>query len=196
MSSKRLLTTLLIICLLVAFFYLASGYFKQGRLQSALTSQINDANRTLSLIPKSETDLEKGLAEVKQANTAVKQSMASGKVNVTQIVDSIYTIADQYQLQLTPLSTQAWTPKKVADNTFNVLTMELRVEGGFSDLLAFTGKLENKNTFPYMGLDKMTVNGTEETIENSQGVTDKSISADITITLFTLAEESNSGASE
>lgn len=186
MSGKRFLATLLVICLLVAYFYLISDYLKQSRLQAAFNRQISDASRTMSLIPEPAVNQKERLKEAEQANTAIKESLAPGKVDVTQIVGDIFTLADRYRLKLTPLATEDWSSRKVADNTFEVLPVEIRVEGAFSDLLLFMADIEDKNVFPHLGLTKMTISGTGETAENSRQKMDKYISASITVTLFTL----------
>ena len=186
LKRSRLLAGLLTICLVGAYLYLIPDYLKQNALQAVLASQISDTNRMLGLMPKPAADLEKRLADAKQANLNARQTVVPGKTNTTQIIDDVFQVADKVQLKITPLATNPWTEKKVEENTFRILRVELKAEGGYSGLLTFIQMLEDKNTFPSLAIERLAINRSGVLNENSTQEKQPEISANITITIFTL----------
>lgn len=191
MSSRQLLIRVLIVCLLIGYIYFITDYLRQSRLQDELANQINDKAQALTLVPKPASDLQERLARAEQASLLTRQSMAPANVNITQTIDNILKLADKNNLKLTPLSTEQWAKKKAEETTYNVLQMELKIEGDFSDLVTFVQQLEDGKSFPSLAVERVDINAVSEASEPGATEVKPVITADVAVYLFTLAEESH-----
>jgi hypothetical protein len=169
----KLLITLLIIILLVVYYILGMGYMKQQKEHEALTSQIADVTQTLREIPEPPQDLEQRLATA-QASLTAEQSAFPGKMNTTQVINSILELADDCEVKAIPLITQPWSTEKVGQHDYYVFRLNVAVEGSLSQLLTFGGKLENSE-FETLVVERLEVTRVtdqpEETVEGTVPVT-------------------------
>ena len=141
--KKKLLITLLIIILLIVYYLLGMDYLKQRRQQAALLPQISDVAQALALMPEPPQDLEQRLASA-QADLTAERSAFLSEMNSTQAINTILKLADRCQVKAIPLITEPWSAVKVGEHDYYVFRLNVSVEGSFSDLVSFTGKLENE----------------------------------------------------
>jgi len=176
----KLLITLLIIILLVVYYLLGMGYMKQQKEYEALTSQIADVTQTLREIPKPPQDLEQRLADA-QASLAAEQSAFPGKMNTTQVINSILELADDCEVKAIPLITQPWSTEEVGQHSYYVFRLNVAIEGSLSQLLTFVDKLENSEfeTLVVEGLRVTRV--TEQLEETAEGTVPVTASLDLAI---------------
>jgi len=176
----KLLITLLIIILLVVYYLLGMGYMKQRKEHEALTSQIADVTQTLREIPELPQDLEQRLAAA-QASVAAEQSAFPGKMNTTQVINSILELADDCEVKAIPLITQPWSTEKVRQHDYYVFRLNVAVEGSLSQLLTFVDKLENSEfeTLVVEGLEVTRV--TEQLEKTAEGTVPFIASLDLAI---------------
>ena len=138
----KLLIALLIITLLVVYYLFGMDYMKQRKENEALASQITDAKQALAQIPEPPEDLEQRLAIVQASLTATQGSFPS-KMNSTQVVNAILGLADDCKVKAIPLVTQPWSIEDIEEHNYYVLRLNVAVEGSFSHMVSFIGKLEN-----------------------------------------------------
>ena len=139
---SKLLITILIITLLVVYYLLGMDYMKQRQEHEALTSQITDVTQTLGQIPRPPQDLEQRLAAV-QARLAAEQRALPGRINSTQVINTILKLADDCGVEAIPLITQPWSMETIGEHGYYVLRLNVEVEGSFAKLVTFVSKLEN-----------------------------------------------------
>ena len=137
----RLPITIFIIMLLVVYYLLGAGYLKQRQEHQALTAQIIEATETLKEMPQPQ-DFGEQLAAA-QASLAVEQNAFPGKVNTTQVINTILKLADECELKAIPLVTQPWSIEKVGEHDYYVFRLNVAIEGGFAQLVSFVSRLEN-----------------------------------------------------
>ena len=140
--KNKLLITLLIIILLAVYYLFGTDYMKQRKQHEALTSQITDVSQTLAQIPKPPQDLEKRLAAA-QASLDTAKSAFPNKMTSTQIINTILKLANDIEVKAIPLITQPWSMEKVGEHDYHVFRLNVAVQGSFSQLVSFLGKLEN-----------------------------------------------------
>ena len=140
--KSKLLITLAIVIILVGYAYFGMGYMKQRSEHEVLTSQITDVSQTLAQIPKPPQDLEQRL-EAARASLAAEQSAFPGKMNSTQIINTILKLADDCEVKAIPLVTQPWSMEDAEEHDYYVFRLNVTVEGRFSQLSSFISKLEN-----------------------------------------------------
>jgi len=140
-KTRKLLITLLIIVLLVAYCRLGMDYLKQGSEHEALASQITDATQTLAQMPGPPVDLDQQLSAA-QASLSAEQSTFPGEMNSTRIVNIILKLADECEVKAIPLITQPWTTEAFSDYDYSVFRLNVAVAGTFTQMVSFLSKLE------------------------------------------------------
>ena len=156
----KLLVTLSIIILIVVYAYFGMGYMKEREEQAALTSQIADASYTLAQVPEPPRDLEQRLA-VAQVSLAAEQDAFPGQINSTQIVNTILKLANDCEVKAIPLVTKPWSMEDIGEHGYYVFRLNVAVEGSFSQLVSFVGKLEN-GEFETLVVEDLSVTKVEE----------------------------------
>ncbi len=179
----KLIVSLVIILLLVAYFILGMDYMKQRKAHEVLTSQITDVTQTLAQTPKSLQTPEQRLAEAK-ASLAAEQNTFPGKQNSTQVINSILTLADDCQLRTT-LVAQPWLVENVGEHGYHVFRLNLAVEGSFSQLVSFVSKLENGEFKTLMVEDLSVKMATEQSEEASLPEENIAITATLDVAIYT-----------
>ncbi len=155
MKTRKLLLTLLIIVLLVAYCRLGLDYLKKGSEHEALASQITDATQTLAQMPEPPVDLEPRLSAV-QASLAAEQSTFPGEMNSTRIVNTILKLADECEVKAIPLITQPRTTEAISDHDYSVFRLNVAVAGTFTQMVSFLSKLE-KGGIPTLIVEDLSV---------------------------------------
>jgi Tfp pilus assembly protein PilO len=189
LSGSKLLITILVVCLIVVFGYQMIDYFKQQREQVAIFNQTRISNQTLALLTKPPQDLNQRLVESKLANQIAEKSVTIDKINSTDVIDSILRTADICGLKVTPLTTNQWLKKSLAGSTYRMLPIEVNVEGKLSDLTTFIARLEDRNSFPSLVIQDLSISGNEQVdgIETVIGNT-SIVSAKLTLSIITRLE--------
>lgn len=160
-SKGRLLVTIFIVILVMAYFILGISYLNQLGEHEALTLQIAEVKQTLSEIPQLPEDLEQQLAAAQASQTAEHGSFPR-EINITQLVNTILEVAKDCGVKATPMVTQPWTTEMVGEHSYPVLRLTVDVEGDFSQLVAFTSQLE-KEGYATLVMEELTATrGTEE----------------------------------
>jgi hypothetical protein len=117
-------------------------YLNQRKEQKALTSQIAEVTQTLGDMPEPPQNLEQQLAAA-EASLVAEQDAFPGKMDTTQVVDTILRLADDCQVKAIPLITEPWSKENIGQHDYYVFRLNLAVEGSFSQLVNFVGELEN-----------------------------------------------------
>ncbi len=163
---SKLLITILIIVLLAVYSLFGMDYMKQHQEQETLTSQITEVNEALREIPELPQDLEQRLAAA-QASLAAEQSEFPGKINSTEVINTILELAEDSEVKAIPLVTEPWSADKVGEHDYYVFRLNVTVEGRFSQLVTFVSKLENGELKTLIVEDMSVTRVTEQSEEES-----------------------------
>jgi len=188
--KSKLLIVLLIIILLVAYYLFGMDYIKQREQHEALTSQIADATQTLLQIPKLPRDLEQRLAAAR-ASLAAEQSAFLGKMNSTQIINTILKLADDCEVKAIPLVTQPWSMEDIGEHGYYVFRLNLAVGGSFSQLVTFVSKLENGEVKTLVVEDLRVTRVSEQSEEESVSEAIIPVTASLDLAIYTQSPTSN-----
>jgi hypothetical protein len=142
LKTRNLLTALLVVVLLVAYYLMGTGYLKQRREHAALAFQLTDTTRALALIPNPPGDLEARLTAARDSREKVKD-MLPGQMSSTSIVNTILKLADDGKVKAIPLITQPWTTVNMGGYECSVFRLSVTVTGTFPQLVSFVNQLEN-----------------------------------------------------
>jgi hypothetical protein len=182
--QNKLLVTLLIIILLVAIYLIGMGYLKQHRQQAALMSQISDVSQTLALMPEPSHDLESRL-ETAQADLTAERSAFLDEINSTQAINTILKLADSCRVKAIPLVTEPWSVVKVGEHDYSLFRLNVSVEGSFSELVSFMGKLENEE-FETLIVENLSITRTAgQSVEGAVPDEDIHVTASLDLAIYT-----------
>lgn len=162
MSGAKLLILILVLCLIIAFAYQGADYFKQQKEQANIIGQMNTSVQTLAMQAKPPQDLNKRLEEAKLANQISVQFVTGNTVNSTEIINNVLQTADTCDLKTSPLTTNQWLKKSVGGSTYRMLPIEMNIDGKLSDLTFFMEKLSDKNFFPSLAIEDLSITGNEK----------------------------------
>lgn len=141
-ARRKLLTAILIITLLVAYYLFGTDYMNQRRENAALTSQITEATEALAQMPEPPQNLEQRL-EAAQVRLDAEQSVFPSNLHSTEVVNTILGLADDCGIRAIPLVIQSWSTEVVGEHSYSVLRLAVASEGNFTQLVSFVNKLEN-----------------------------------------------------
>ena len=176
---RRLLITIFIIMLLVVYYILGTSYLKQRQEHQALTAQLIEATETLKEMPQPQ-DFGEQLAAA-QTNLAVEQNAFPGKVNTTQVINTILELADKCELKAIPLVTQPWLTEKVGEHDYYVFRLNVAIEGSFSQLLSFVSGLENGDYETLIIKNVSVTRSTEQAEAETEATIPVTASVDLTL---------------
>jgi hypothetical protein len=159
----RLPISILIIILIVAYTYFGMGYLTQRQEQEALTQQIAEATQSFAKLPEPPQDLEQRLAAA-QENLTAKQNAFPSKISSTEVTSNILKLANDCEVKAVPLETQPWSIEKIGEHDYQVLRLELAVEGSFLYLSQFIRELED-GKFETLIVEDLNVTTVEEQSE-------------------------------
>jgi hypothetical protein len=142
LARRKLLTAILIITLLVAYYLFGTDYINKRRENVALTSQITEVTQILAQMPEPPQNLEQRL-EAAQVRLDAEQSVFPSNLHSTDVVNTILGLADDCGIRAIPLVTQSWSTEVVGEHSYSVLRLAVAAEGNFNQLVSFVNKLEN-----------------------------------------------------
>jgi hypothetical protein len=142
LARRKLLTAILIITLLVAYYLFGTDYINKRRENVALTSQITEVTQILAQMPEPPQNLEQRL-EAAQVRLDAEQSVFPSNLHSTEVVNTILGLADDCGIRAIPLVTQSWSTEVVGEHSYSVLRLAVAAEGNFNQLVSFVNKLEN-----------------------------------------------------
>lgn len=185
MSSRRVLIVILAGCLLVVCLYLGMEFLRQNKTQNELTGQIMTASQALNLVQAPDANLSARLSEVEQEYRTALQLVSVSEVNSTQIIQAVFQAADEFQLKADPLSAVGWSKKTIEGSFYRVMPVSLKIEGSRSTFFAFLKRLENRDSFPYLAIESLSMTGASG-LSNQAIAPDKAdlITAEMDIIIF------------
>lgn len=188
MKYKKIAIILVIAILLVAYYWLGTGYIKERRQNSTLSTDIDDTMLLLAEIPPIDPDLQERLDEV-QNELELALNYFPLEPNTTVIINSILRTAEDIGIKAIPLFTKSWTVETLDDYNVNVFRLNLAVSGTSQQFSDFLYQLENGET-PTMVIEYLTVNREEEaSFQESISESSIMILADLDITIYAQAPE-------
>jgi hypothetical protein len=156
LSRTRTLGIFLVVLLLIGLVYFGMGYRSERNGQKSLITKMDDTNKMLSLIATPAPDLQQRLTDAQNANAAAKQNLLPTDVDTTEVIKTVLTVADEYNINVIPLNTDSWTNVAVEGNNYRVLIISLSVDGSFNDLTTFVNRFYG-NEFTALVVQTFTI---------------------------------------
>jgi len=186
--KSKLPIVILIIILSVVYYLFGIDYLNQRKEQKALASQLAEVTQTLGDVPEPPQNLEQQL-EAAKASLAAEQGALPGKMNTTQVIDTILRLADDCQVKAIPLITEPWSKENIGQHDYYVFRLNLAVEGSFSQLVYFVKKLEN-GEFSTLTVEKVSLTRLSQQSED-EGVDEGTILITASLDLAIYAQSPN-----
>ena len=179
---------LVIAALLVAYYWLGTGYLKERRQNSALSADIAETMLLLAEIPPQDPDLQQRLEEV-QAELEIALNTFPAELNTTVIINTILQTAEDIGIKVIPLITRTWAIETFNDYDVSVFRLNLIVSGTSAQFSDFLERLENGYT-QTMIIEYLTVNREDES-SFQESITESSvrIMADLDIAIYAQASK-------
>jgi hypothetical protein len=185
-KSRKIVLILVIAALLVAYYWLGTGYLKERRQNNTLSADITETMLLVAEIPPSDPDLRQRLEAV-QAELDTASSTFPVEPNTTAIIKTILQTAENIGIKAIPLVTRPWAIETINDYDVSVFRLNLNVSGTSAQFSDFLYQLENGET-PTMIIEYLTVNREDETsFQESLAEGSTRIMADLDIAIFAQA---------
>jgi hypothetical protein len=162
LKQTRILIMGLSLVMVIAFVYLMTDYARQHQRQAALMEQIGITAQALSVLPTPAANLEQQLADITASNAKASAAIGDVSLNTTKIIDSLLSLAESCQLQVTPLSSSAWGKHTLENTVYKTLPIELQIQGSISGLIDYIDALDNTQKYPNLIITEMNVNDVAE----------------------------------
>jgi hypothetical protein len=186
-KSRKLVLILSVAVLLVAYYWLGTGYLKERGRNSTLATDIDDISLLLADIPTPAADLQERLDTV-QAELDAAQTALPVAPNTTEIVNSILQLADTTGIKIAPLAASSWTIETYHDYNVAVYRLNLAITGNSGQFLDFLDRLENGNS-PTLIIENVSVHKEAEEIYLEDSISESStrLQAELVIALYAQA---------
>ena len=186
MKSKKIVLILVIAVLLVAYYWLGTGYLKERRQNNALSVDITKTVLSLVEIPPSDPNLQQRLEAV-QAELDIALSTFPAEPNTTTIINNILQTAEDIGIIVIPLGTRSWAIETINNYDVAVFRLNLTLSGTSAQFSDFLEQLENGET-QTMIIEHLAVNKEDE-VSYQESITESSarIFADLDIAIYAQA---------
>lgn len=142
MKTGKLPVAIMIAALLVAYYFMGTGYRAQHAKNTALSAQIGEVARQLAEIPPPPTDLATRRAAA-SANVDKEMDSFPPGLNSTRIVNDILKLAEICGVRALPVVTQPWAVESISHVDYPVFRLNIAIKGTFEQVSDFLSRLEN-----------------------------------------------------
>jgi hypothetical protein len=153
---NKLAIILISIILLVVYGLLGMDYLKQGSEHEKLLSEIEEVEQSREALPESSTYYAEQLAVV-QATLAAESETIPSEINSNDVIDTILSLADDIGVKAIPLITQPWMRVHIGESAYNLLRVNVDVQGTLSLVKNYVSHLES-GVFPTLIIENLIVN--------------------------------------
>ncbi len=188
MSHSRILIMLLGVCMVVVYAYLLTDYFKQEKVQAAIINQTGDSSRVLALLALPPANLQAQLEQARIANQAARQAVSWDNINSTAIIKAVLQKAEACNLKANPLTADQWLKRNVGNKAYRILPLKLDLEGKLSDLTQFLGQLEDREAFPSLAIEDLSIDLNSQTDGSGKTSITSGVSAKLTVSIIVRLE--------
>ena len=182
MKTKKLLLIALAAILLVAYYFLGTGYLKQRQDNKTLASEVSETIQILAQTPPRPTDQTQRLAAA-QTSLEAEENAFPDQLNSTRIVNTILRLADDIGIKAIPLVTQAWTTIGINGHSYSVFRLDVSATGNFTPVTDFLSQLETIDietlVIDYLAIDRITTPPWGEGV--SENITEVIANLDISV---------------
>jgi Tfp pilus assembly protein PilO len=187
-KSRNIVVIIVIAALLVAYYWLGTGYLQERRQNSTLSANISETMLALAALPKPDPDRQQRLEEVR-AELDMALSIFPSEPNTTQIIDAILQTAEDIGLKAIPLVTRPWVTETIDDYPVAVFRLNLVATGTSAQFADFLDYLENGETETIV-IEYLTIYREDETpLQESLAESPARILADLDIAIYAQAPE-------
>lgn len=141
LTKIRLFTIAVVGISLTLCLFLGWTYLQHYEKQALLHSEIDLFERVLGKELEGDEAIEARLAEA-QAELAAVQAAFAIEVSSTEILDTVLEAAAQSSVQVNSVTVQGTRTMKIGESTYTLYPFYLRVQGSYTQLLAFLDRLE------------------------------------------------------
>jgi hypothetical protein len=153
---NKLAIILISIILLVVYGLLGMDYLKQNSEHEKLLSEIEEIEQSQEALPEPSTYYAEQLAIV-QATLAAEGETIPSEINSSDVIDTILSLADDIGVKAIPLITQPWMDVHIGQNAYNVLRINVDIQGAFSLVKNYVSRLES-GVFQTLIIENLIVN--------------------------------------
>ncbi|MFC1870029.1 hypothetical protein ACFLYE_02020 [Chloroflexota bacterium] len=179
--KTRIVISVLIIGIIAVYCILGLDYTRQQRAQEKIAFDASNVAQELAKTPLPPQDLEQKLVAA-QASLDAAQGEFPGKPNSTEIIDSIFRLAERYQVKAIPLATQQWS-SDTGDKGYQVFRLNFIVSGDFSQVVDFISKLESGDISTLV-IDNVNIGIQETTGEETVSDLAEPVTASLDVAIY------------
>jgi hypothetical protein len=191
---SNLAITILALGLIIVFTFMLTDSFKQVRAQDNLRKQIDRGTQELASMEQPDPGLPEKLEKIQSENASVKASLSAGMVNPREIIEAVLETAGNCELMSNNLTADKWLSQNIGDSTYRIMSISLNLKGTTFNLLRFVEKLENKQSFPslivnHLSLADSEANDTQKLSPDSPAEIEAKLSVSIVARTESASEE-------
>ena len=139
---NKIAIALILVILVVVYGLLAMGYMKQGPEQERLLSEIEEVDQSREALPEPSTTFSELLAVV-QANLNAEYEAIPGEISSSDVIDTVFSLAQEIGVRAIPLITQPWTEQYVGESSYRIFRINVEINGLFSQIKEYVSRLES-----------------------------------------------------
>lgn len=188
MKSRKIILTLVIAALLVAYYWLGTGYLKERRQNDALSADIAATTLALAEIPVPDPDLQERLEDA-MAELETALNTFPTEPDTTAIINTILQTAADIGIKAIPLAARPWATETINGHDVSVFRLNLAVSGTSAQFSDFLHQLENGAT-ETMVIEYLTViREDEKSFQESLTGSAARITGDLDLAIYARAPE-------
>jgi hypothetical protein len=156
MSRTRILTVALVACLALVLVYLVIDLNRQNQKQSAWKEQIGASTSTLGMLHTPSVGIETRLAAA-QATYQTALNGVSLKIAPTGVIKALLELTDSYKFKVNPITTEPRTRRSIGTAMYEILPINLSLDGHLTDVRLFLKSLEDETKFPSLEIENTRI---------------------------------------
>jgi hypothetical protein len=156
MNRTKQLTFVLLVCLVLVLAYQLIDLNRLNQDKSLLNEKIAASNSTLGLLSGPASDNSSRLAEVSSEYQSVLQGV-SQKPIPTQVMKTLLDLTDRFNFEVNPISTEQWSKRSIGGAVYQVLPVNLSLNGNLTDFIGFIWELEDNKQHPNLEIESTRI---------------------------------------
>lgn len=145
---QNLLLAIVIIAALIASGFFVINYFKKSTTLDEIEEQIADSNEEIQELTISNESLATEIDDIKSEQTIIQDAMAVetsnnvSQINSNEIIRNIMELGLKNGTSIIPLSNSGWLIVKIEQSDYQILKLNLSIEGNERSIINFIKGLQ------------------------------------------------------
>jgi Tfp pilus assembly protein PilO len=156
MNRTKQLTFALLVCLVLVLAYQLIDLNRLNQNRSVLNERIAAGTSTLGLLSGLSSDNSSRLAEVYAEYQSVLQGVSQKSVP-TQVIKMLLELTDRFKFEVNPITTEQWSKRSIGKAIYQVLPVNLSLNGNLTDIIGFIQDLEDENRYPNLEIESTRI---------------------------------------